>query len=183
MLHTPYAHPDRKGDGVAWEAIRPDVESDEGHDEGQGAGPATVGGDDRVRSAERVLHAVPVVPMDPAPTAEPLPDPEETARALALCVVEILSGAREVDSIARWVTDDVHRHLQQRAALTARNRSGLRRAVRRPSLRAGSVVACSPADGIVEATVVVHGRSHARAVAIRLETRNGRWRATAVGVL
>lgn len=120
---------------------------------------------------------------DARPLVTALPDPRETARALALCVVEILSGAREVDSIARWVTEDVHRHLQQRAAIAARNRSATRRPLRRPALRAGSVVACAPADGVVEATVVVHARSHARAVAIRLEVRNARWRATAVGVL
>ncbi|MFS0730932.1 Rv3235 family protein [Curtobacterium sp. 1P10AnD] len=132
------------------------------------------------------LHAVPDDVGTPLPgTTEPaaLPDPEETARALALCVVEILSGAREVDSIARWITEDVHRHLQQRAAVAARARSATRRSLRRPVLRAERVVRCSPADGVVEATVVVHGRSHARAVAIRLEVRNGRWRATAVGVL
>ncbi|MDY1005013.1 Rv3235 family protein [Curtobacterium sp. CFBP9011] len=40
-----------------------------------------------------------------------------------------------------------------------------------------------PRDGVAEAAVVVHTRSHARAVAIRLEERKGRWRATAVGVL
>ncbi|MBM7802029.1 hypothetical protein JOE58_001280 [Curtobacterium luteum] len=155
-------------------------------------------GQDRAETvAEPTLHLVareadrpaqppegqPPVALDVQPLVAALPDPRQTARALALCVVEILSGAREVDSIARWVTEDVHRHLQQRAAVAARNRSATRRPHRRPSLRAGSVVACSPADNVVEATVVVHGRSHARAVAIRLEVRNARWRATAVGVL
>ena len=129
-----------------------------------------------------VPHSVdPALPGPAGPVA--LPDPGQTARALALCVVEILSGAREVDSIARWVTEDVHRHLQQRSALAARSRSARRSPLQRPSLRAERVVCCSPSDGVVEATVVVHGRSHARAVAIRLEVRNARWRATAVGVL
>lgn len=136
-------------------------------------------------SPEPHLVAVPretdTTPVDPDPGTRT--DPDETARALALCVVEILSGAREVDSIARWVSEDVHRHLLRRAAITARNRSALRRALSRPALRAGGVVSCSPAQDVVEATVVVHGRSHARAVAIRLEVRNARWRATAVGVL
>ncbi|KTR03743.1 hypothetical protein NS184_13215 [Curtobacterium luteum] len=127
------------------------------------------------------MHAVADPVEDPERAA--LPDPSDTARALALCVVEILSGAREVDSVARWISDDVHRHLQQRAALAARNRSAMRLPRARPVLRAERVVTCSPADGVVEATVVVHGRSHARAVAIRLEVRNERWRATAVGVL
>jgi hypothetical protein len=117
------------------------------------------------------------------PTEDAPPDVDDTARALGLCVAEILTGAREVDSIARWITDDVHRHLQHRAALAARARSSSRRPHARALLRVGSVVVCRPADGVAEATVVVHTRSHARAVAMRLEERQGRWRASAVGVL
>ena len=50
-------------------------------------------------------------------------------------------------------------------------------------IRVGSVVVSVPRVGVAEAAVVVHTRSHARAVAIRLEERKGRWRATAIGVL
>lgn len=125
----------------------------------------------------------PAEPEEPEPPEDHARIVEDTARALGLCVAEILTGAREVDSIARWITDDVHRHLQQRAALAARARSVGRRAPARPSLRVGSVVVCRPAEGVAEATVVVHTRSHARAVAMRLERRQGRWRATTVGVL
>lgn len=117
-------------------------------------------------------------------TAVPPPtDVHDTARALGLCVAEILTGAREVDSIARWITDDVHRHLQQRSAVAARSRQLGGRSRARALLRVGSVIVCCPADGVAEATIVVHTRSHARAVAMRLEERQGRWRATAVGVL
>ena len=127
-----------------------------------------------------------LAPVDPVPIAETAtgpPDPADTARALGLCVAEILTGAREVDSIARWITDDVQRHLQQRSAVAAHARSVGRRSRGRPVLRVGSVLVCRPADGVAEATVVVHTRSHARAVAMRLEDRQGRWRATAIGVL
>ncbi|WP_144763727.1 Rv3235 family protein [Curtobacterium sp. 9128] len=110
-------------------------------------------------------------------------DAEETARALALCVAEILSGAREVDSITRWVTDDVQRHLQQRAATAARARSATGRSAVRPTIRVGTAVVSAPREGVADASVVVHTRSHARAVAIRLEMRSGRWRATAIGML
>jgi hypothetical protein len=131
-------------------------------------------------------HAPPLTIVGPPPAEEPVsgpPDPAETARALGLCVAEVLTGSREVDSIARWITDDVHRHLQQRAAVAAHARSVHRRSRARPVLRVGSVLVCRPADGVAEATVVVHTRSHARAVAMRLETRHGKWRATAIGVL
>ncbi|TCK59744.1 Rv3235 family protein [Curtobacterium sp. PhB136] len=137
-----------------------------------------------VAATERLSSAQDPPGADGSSTAEDvLPDPAETARALALCVAEILSGAREVDSIARWITEDVQRHLQQRAAFAARARSVARRRNRRPSIRVGSVLVCRPADGVAEVSVVVHTRSHARAVAIRLEERAGRWRATAIGML
>ncbi|WP_144714121.1 Rv3235 family protein [Curtobacterium pusillum] len=121
--------------------------------------------------------------VEPLRAVPPPTDVEDAARALGLCVAEILTGAREVDSIARWITDDVHRHLQQRAAVAARARALAGRTRGRASLRAGSVIVCRPTEGVAEATVVVHTRSHARAVAMRLEERQGRWRATAVGVL
>ncbi|MDM7892772.1 Rv3235 family protein [Curtobacterium caseinilyticum] len=128
--------------------------------------------------------AAPAVPEARAVAdARAAPDARVTARALGLCVVEVLTGGREVDSIARWVTEDVQRHLLQRAALAARARSLGERSRARPALQVGSVVVCEPAPGVAEAAVVVHTRSHARAVALRLELRQGRWRATAVGVL
>ncbi|WP_161968888.1 Rv3235 family protein [Curtobacterium oceanosedimentum] len=113
----------------------------------------------------------------------PVPDAADTARALGLCVVEVLTGGREVDSIARWITEDVQRHLLHRAAVAARARSVGRGSRARPLVQVGSVRICEPAPGVAEAAVVVHTRSHARAVALRLELRQGRWRATAVGVL
>jgi hypothetical protein len=42
---------------------------------------------------------------------------------------------------------------------------------------------CEPRDGVVEAVVIVRGRARARAVAIRLEGLDRRWRATAIHVL
>jgi hypothetical protein len=119
-------------------------------------------------------------PASPSPA---LPDPGETARSLALCVAEILTGAREVETISRWITEEVQRHLQHRAALAARARSAARRRRHRPVIHVGGVVLSRPRDGVAEAAVVVHTRSHARAVAIRLEERKGRWRATAIGML
>ena len=40
-----------------------------------------------------------------------------------------------------------------------------------------------PRDGVVEAVVIVTGRARTRAVAIRLEGLDERWRATAINVL
>jgi hypothetical protein len=152
------AEPDRRGTDEGLEGLHDDHAEHEGHDEQHENGP-------------------------PATATAGLSDPGETARSLALCVAEILTGAREVETISRWITEEVQRHLQHRAALAARARSAARRPRTRPVIRVGSVMVCVPRDGVAEAAVVVHTRSHARAVAIRLEEWKGRWRATAIGVL
>ncbi|MEV7932037.1 Rv3235 family protein [Curtobacterium sp. NPDC089185] len=162
------------------------IEDDEAGRERLGLAPVPDEGSDgapprRDAVALAPLPRRPARRVDPTPPAPP--DAAATARALGLCVVEVLTGGREVDSIARWVTEDVHRHLQQRAAVATRARSLGGRARARPRVQVGSVRTCPVADGVVEAAVVVHTRSHARAVALRLELRQGRWRATAVGVL
>lgn len=118
----------------------------------------------------------------PTPRAE-LPDPEPILARLTLLVIEILAGSREIDQIARWLTDDVYRHLQKRVVLSARGRSLRNRPAHRIPFTVGRVVVTEPRDGVVEAVVMVHNRVRTRAVAIRLEGFDGRWRATAINVL
>jgi hypothetical protein len=98
-------------------------------------------------------------------------------------VIEILAGARDLEQISRWVTDDVYRHLLKRVVLSARARQASGRAVSRPSFTIGSTTQCAPRDGVVEAVVIVRGRARTRAVALRLEGLDQRWRATAINVL
>ncbi len=112
-----------------------------------------------------------------------LPDPAPLIENLARCVIEILAGARDLDQVARWITDDVQRHLQRRVALSARARAAKGQKTVRPAFTIGTVRTCEPADGIVEAVVVVRGRARVRAVAIRLEGLDRRWRASAINVL
>jgi len=40
-----------------------------------------------------------------------------------------------------------------------------------------------PVDGVVEAVVIVQGPARTRAVALRLEGMDGRWRATSLALL
>lgn len=112
-----------------------------------------------------------------------LPDPTPLLENLTRCVVEILAGARDLEQISRWVTDDVYRHLLKRVVLSARARQASGRPVTRPSFTIGSTTRCEPRDGVVESVVVVHGRARSRAVALRLEGLDNRWRATAINVL
>jgi len=112
-----------------------------------------------------------------------LPDPVPLLENLSRCVIEVLAGARELDQLARWVTDDVYRHLLKRVVLAARARAVKAAPVRRPQLSMGHTVVCRPREDVVEAVVVVHSRARTRAVAIRLEGLDNRWRASAVSVL
>ena len=118
----------------------------------------------------------------PSSTAS-LPDPAPLIENLTRCVIEILAGARDLEQISRWVTDDVYRHLLKRVVLSARARQATGRKATRPTFSIGSTATCEPRDGVVEAVVVVRGKARTRAVALRLEGLDSRWRATAIHVL
>ena len=112
-----------------------------------------------------------------------LPSPEPLLENLTRCVIEILAGARDLEQIARWVDDDVYRHLLKRVVLSTRARHAKGQAARAPNFTIGSMSICEPRDGVVEAVVIVIGRARTRAVALRLEGFDTRWRATAINVL
>ncbi|MDQ1555754.1 MAG: hypothetical protein QOI02_756 [Actinomycetota bacterium] len=120
--------------------------------------------------------------LQPAPTSE-LPDPRPLLENLTRCVIEILAGARDLEQIARWVTDDVYKHLLKRVVLSTRARRARGQRATRPAFSIASTSVCEPRDGVVEAVIVVRGRARTRAVAIRLEGLDRRWRASAINVL
>ncbi|SMG11923.1 Rv3235 family protein [Agreia pratensis] len=147
-----------------------------------------------------MLHAVPQPPTDATTPTQPepehleyfdaqptstssLPNPIPLMENLARCVLEVLAGARDLDQLSRWVADDVYRHLLKRVVLSARARQARGAPVGRPSFRIGNTITCEPADGVVEGVVIVHGKARTRAVAIRLEGLDKRWRASAINVL
>jgi len=118
----------------------------------------------------------------PAPTRE-LPDPRPLLENLTRCVIEIIAGARDLEQIARWVDDAVYATLLKRVVISAQARQAARRPAASSVFTLGTVSLCEPRDGVVEAVVVVRGRARTRAVAIRLEGLDRRWRATAIHVL
>jgi len=120
--------------------------------------------------------------QQPTPTAA-LPDPRPLLENLTRCVIEILAGARELEQIARWVSDDVYRHLLKRVVISSRARQAKGQKPTRPAFTIGSTTVCEPRDGVVEAVIIVRGRARVRAVALRLEGLDNRWRATAINVL
>lgn len=129
--------------------------------------------------SERSLAQDPV--FGPQPTSsDDLPDPEATCSALVQAVVEVLGGVRPPTQLVRWLSNDVHAALTRRAALAARMRRGATPTIRASVVRAVRV--CLPADGVAEGSAVIVDGDRVRAVAIRLEGLDGRWRATALEV-
>jgi hypothetical protein len=112
-----------------------------------------------------------------------LPDPQPLLTALARSVLEVLAGVRDLEQLTRWVTDSVYSSLLHRTVLAERARRAKGAQAVRPSLQVLSTHVSEPADGVVEATVVVRTPVRVRAVAIRLEGLDRRWRASAISVL
>lgn len=120
----------------------------------------------------------------PQPTKRvDLPDPEPLISNLTRCVIEILAGAREIEQIARWVTEDVYQHLLKRVMIADRGRRARGATATRPAFTLGNVHLSEPRDGVIESVAIVQTRARVRAVAIRLEGTDGRWRATVISVL
>lgn len=110
----------------------------------------------------------------PVPTrSADLPDPLVWSRGLAQVVVEVLAGLRPASQLLRWTTTLVHEQILRLAAHPSPARG---RTTRRPVVR--SVRVCEPADGVAEVSAVVAGHPRTRALALRLEGGDGRWRVT-----
>ena len=115
--------------------------------------------------------------------AHELVDPRPLLVNLARCVTEIIAGVRSLDQLARWVTDEVYLTLLRRVTIATRSRAITGGEARRPRLSIGDPIVTEPRAGVVEAVVMVHQPTRSRAVAIRLESVEGRWRSSAIAVL
>ncbi|RLP70656.1 3-hydroxyacyl-CoA dehydrogenase [Mycetocola reblochoni] len=112
-----------------------------------------------------------------------MPDPHPLIENLASSVIEVLAGARDLEQLSRWITHDVYSNLLRRSVLAARSRRTRGVPARRPRMGVGPVHMCEPADGVIEAVTIVSTPNRARAVAIRLEGVDGRWKASSIAVL
>jgi hypothetical protein len=136
------------------------------------------------------LRLVPPASVDddfgPQPTARAdLPDPRPWTRRLTQAVAEVLAGARPAGQLARYATLDVLEHLERstgRLAQVSNRAAGpaaqavARGAVMRPIV--ASVHVSEPADGVAEVCAVLDTGPRRRALALRLEGLDGRWRCT-----
>ena len=106
-----------------------------------------------------------------------LPDPRPWTARLAQAVAEVLAGARPAAQLSRVATLEVLRLLERNSG-----RLGARRdsPTRRPLV--SSVHVSEPRDGVAEVCAVVDTGPRRRALAMRLEGTDGRWRCTALQV-
>jgi hypothetical protein len=127
--------------------------------------------------------------FDPQPTRRAdLPHPQRIATQLVQALLEVLGGRRPVQQLRPMTSEDVYARVQHRVGVAHgmraqhRRRLGSTPAVEAPA-RVSSVHIDEPADGVAEITAVVrHGERH-RAVALRLEGMDGRWRCTVLHML
>lgn len=112
-----------------------------------------------------------------------LPNPEASLKALATGVVEVIAGSRPIDQLSRLLTDDVYQRLSHRAKLARISREELGQKTLHQNFSVHNMMNASPRDGVIESVVLLNSQRRIRAVTIRLEGINNRWRATAVSVL
>jgi hypothetical protein len=90
-------------------------------------------------------------------------------------MAEVLAGARPAGQLSEVATLDVLRLLARGAGRLGARSSGL---PQRPIVK--SVRVSEPCDGIIEACAVINTGDRIRALALRLEGIDGRWRCTAM---
>lgn len=110
--------------------------------------------------------------------SEALPDPAKWAALLGQAVIEVLDGRRSPSQLLRWTTPEIHRALRTRAAALHHRSESIAASTGPSRLQVRSVHVCEPETGIAEVSVVLTAPRRSRAMAIRLEGMDGRWRAT-----
>jgi len=114
----------------------------------------------------------------PTPRVE-LTDPARHGNRILRAVFEVLGRRRPLQQLLPWTTEDVYEELTAWVyrAMRADPQPQAAPAVVR-SIRVGE-----PADGIAELTAVVQFDGRVRAVVLRLEGVDGRWRCTLLRVI
>lgn len=99
-----------------------------------------------------------------------LPEPASWGRRLLIGLIEASDGRRPLHQLSALLSMSIIRGLRQDFEQpTGRSTQWLGRG----SVR--SVIACRPADGVAELAATIETGNRIRAVALRLEERQGRW--------
>jgi hypothetical protein len=115
-----------------------------------------------------------VVPGDGSPEHRDLQELQTWAARFAQATVEVLGGDRPLPQLLRWTSARVYADLDRRVRILGRAAPAPQRLrTVRPQVR--SVHVCRPAPAIAEVSVHVRHGHRSRALAARLEHREGRW--------
>jgi hypothetical protein len=121
---------------------------------------------------EPQLHLV--TTLDPAER-----EVQAWAARFAQAVVEVVGGDRPLSQLLRWTTARVYNDLSRRVRILARTSVAPQRMrTVRPQVR--SVHVCQPGPDCAEVSVHVRHGQRSRALAARLERRQGHWTCTAL---
>ena len=96
-------------------------------------------------------------------------------------VLEVLARERPRQQLVRWLSPEVYAELSTHVSASPARAPGRGPGLARRTV--SSVHISEPADGVVEASAVAVGGPRARAVALRLEGWDGRWRCTRLALL
>ncbi|MGJ5723153.1 Rv3235 family protein [Brevibacterium sp. H602] len=103
-----------------------------------------------------------------------------TATSLAVACLEVLSGVRRSETIARWVQPELLAKIDHRCQLRAEVAPHRATAAGARTVRPGTAHVCQISPEIAEVTVIVAAANRVRAVAVRLELLTTRWTLTAL---
>jgi Family of unknown function (DUF6459) len=107
----------------------------------------------------------------------PISDPRRLVGPLAQAIAEVLTGFRSPQQLAQVATLDVLRLLERNAGRM------VPRGVRTPPRpRVASLRLCEPRAGVAEVAAVIDTGTRCRAMALRLESQQSKWRCTVVRV-
>jgi hypothetical protein len=100
-----------------------------------------------------------------------LPEPTAWARRMLIAVLEARAGRRSPQQLSFWLSRGVQAGLVRDLPRTTAQHGAIA-----PPTRVRSVHVCEPAPGVAEIAAVVQVGNRCRAVAARLEGRDGGWR-------
>ncbi len=135
--------------------------------------PATRAGDPPVRTVV-AGRAGAAAAVRPGPDGRFAPTPGSAAAVVVRAIVEALSGIRPATQLACWTTPRLQADLERRIPRETR-RSRDRWAIR-------SIRVSQPRPGVAEVSAVIIRSTRAAAVALRMESADGRWRVTTLQV-
>lgn len=125
----------------------------------------------------RLPFTAPLAPRGPLPAPvrrDALPQPGAWGRRLLVALIECAAGRRQLQQLGSLVSFSVGRGLAAEFERAAQH--GTRHWLRAATVR--TVRASEPADGVAELCATVATGERVRAIALRAERQQGRWRCT-----